>query len=775
MNSNDKISRRNLIKLMASASPALYGPVRLFASEDSGRTRLRGNAAERVLEHPRLFYNASSLPRIERMLVSDAEAHKALTERGQELMAAVLVPENVAMRGGGQHANYGEPGNQIAEMGLTLGLLYQLTKEKLYADKLKEAMLYYAQYVRWAGQGLADRNPQWHSELNTARFSFGYSTGYDALHGFLSEPERRTIAEAMVRLAVLPILNDWILPATRIHSFDSMGHNWWGVCVAGAGLCALSLLGDELRAEGWLNAIDAGFEQWFTYPGNVLQNRVANFERSGPSYEGVSYTNYGVSEYLHYRLAWQNTFPERQATRVESLEHLAHYFLHTLYPTSKGFLSINFNDSSPHDDSSTTVLLLNACGLGNAEGSRYLELAHTHPESTLLALLREYPRPAAQMELTNSCIYPEMGWAMLRSSWENDATLLAMKSGFTWNHAHADAGSFMLFKQGEPLIIDSGTCAYNRKEYNSYYRHSQAHNVVLFNGMGQPEEDIGSGCKFSGRLHSLIDGLGLKYVFADATGPMARWFTRNYRHWLWSGEVILIIDDIRAHTPGQMDWLLHYAGEYTQHPKGGVLLKNGAANAAVRVLYPEVKLREETGLADHHPDRKVPYLVFSAEEPDRARQFITAICLNSERLPEFEVLQEQNYLGVRVKTQTEIEEFYLDLRAISGPGSIGIRIGDWSTDAYFLHLKRAAAADSPVERFLVGCGSYLRHGNRSILESLSKVTACWCSGNPIELFSDNASPRLQIAAESSPTSVSWNGRPITPNFDPESKLVSLKL
>ena len=47
---------------------------------------------------------------------------------------------------------------------------------------------------------------------------------------------------------------------------------------------------------------------------------------------------------------------------------------------------------------------------------------------------------------------------MLRSSWENDATLLAMKSGYTWNHAHADAGSFILFKQGEPLIIDSGTC-----------------------------------------------------------------------------------------------------------------------------------------------------------------------------------------------------------------------------------------------------------------------------------------------------------------------------
>ena len=41
--------------------------------------------------------------------------------------------------------------------------------------------------------------------------------------------------------------------------------------------------------------IDAGFEQWFDYRGNVVQNRVATFEHSGPSYEGVNYTKYGVT------------------------------------------------------------------------------------------------------------------------------------------------------------------------------------------------------------------------------------------------------------------------------------------------------------------------------------------------------------------------------------------------------------------------------------------------------------------------------------------------
>jgi hypothetical protein len=51
----------------------------------------------------------------------------------------------------------------------------------------------------------------------------------------------------------------------------------------------LALLGEDPRAQEWIAAIDAGFEQWFNYRGNARQNRVATFERSGPSYEGVNY------------------------------------------------------------------------------------------------------------------------------------------------------------------------------------------------------------------------------------------------------------------------------------------------------------------------------------------------------------------------------------------------------------------------------------------------------------------------------------------------------
>ncbi len=773
MNPAENLTRRALIKLLAMTSPALHDPASLLAQAKPGEAQSGTPSTATRSDRPRLFYSAASVNRLRHVLARDAVADAELKSRGEELLAAAFVPETVAEIGGGQQANFGTPGNQIAEMGLTLGLLFHLTGDRRYADKLRDALLYYIHYARWAAPGLLDRIPPWHSELETELFSFGYSTGYDALRSFLSDADRKAIADGMVKLAVLPTLNDWVLPGPRIHSFDSMGHNWWGVCVAGGGLCALALLGDDPRAQAWIDAVDAGYEQWLNYRGNVLQNRVATFERSGPSYESVAYTNYGVSVYLYYRLAWQNTFPGRHAAHMGPLDHIATYFLHTLYPTSTGFYAVNFNDSSLNVDVTLTIWLLIACGLGSNGGSRYLENVHTDPQGTLLTLLRQHSSPQVKGDAPTSIAYLRMGWATMRSSWKNDATFLAMKSGYTWNHAHADAGTFILFKQGKPLIIDSGTCKYARREYTTYYRQSRAHNVILFNGQGQPAEDIGLGCKFPGHLHNLIDGHGLKYVYADATGPMARWFKRNYRHWIWSGDLILIVDDVLAHEAGQMDWLLHYEATYAADSTGAIRLKNGDAEAVIKMLYPPTELHEDTGLAEHDPDKKVTYLVFRPSPQTQSQQFLTAICLNAEAVPKFELLQDKDYLGVRVETRDAVEELYLSLRAVNSPGTMDIHVGDWTTDAYLLHLRRPSS-NAPVERYFIGDGSYLRVGLQSIIESLSKVTACWSPGDPLELFTDDASASIQLAAERAPQNSLWNGRPVTGTYDSQKKLVSLR-
>ena len=111
-------------------------------------------------------------------------------------------------------------------------------------------------------------------ELDTAKFASGYATGYDALYSVLSEADRKTIADAMVRLGVL---RDFLTIGCCRPAHGFIRWIRWGtiggVFVSqGLEFAALALLGDDLRAQGWIDAVDAGFEQWFNYRGNVLQN-----------------------------------------------------------------------------------------------------------------------------------------------------------------------------------------------------------------------------------------------------------------------------------------------------------------------------------------------------------------------------------------------------------------------------------------------------------------------------------------------------------------------
>jgi hypothetical protein len=529
-----------------------------------------------------------------------------------------------------------------------------------------------------------------------------------------------------VRLGVLPTLDDWVLPGKRIHALDSMGHNWWSVCVSMAGLACLSLLGDEPRAAGWLDRITRGLAQWFEYRGQILQNKPANFDSAGAFYEGPGYANYALSEYLRFRLAHSNVFPGSRQPRFKPLGQATDFILHTLYPASSGFYTLNIGDSSLHLNSSATVRLLAETGFSHPLHGWYLQMvggARSRESADPLAMLARnpIPPPAPPARYPVSVIYRDIGWAMLRDSWKNDATLLAVKSGFTWNHTHADAGSFVLFHQGAPLITDSGACSYSDPAYGGYYVQSRAHNVILFNGEGQPREDIRRGVEVPGAVHGLVDGLGLKYVYADATGPMARFFTRNYRHFLWTGGVILVFDDLRVHEDGRLDWLLHYDG--TAQVDGRVIrLVNRGASAEVRFLHPaQVSTRQEKGLRDQEPKAEVPYLAVSAPTAARELKFIVAIVpVGHAQPPVLEPLTAQDALGVRIRHSGDVTDVWLNLQADGRRmhENTNNTIDGWETDAYLF-------AVSSSGRLFVSSASYLRKGGGVFFDSLVKTDSVW--------------------------------------------------
>ena len=241
-----------------------------------------------------------------------------------------------------------------------------------------------------------------------------------------------------------------------------------------------------------------------------------------------------------------------------------------------------------------------------------------------------------------------------------------------------------------------------------------------------------------GRVDHLIDAGDLRFVWADATGPNARTFQRKYRSFLWIGDTILVIDDLKGWVPGQFEWLLHYEGEARR--QGQVItVKNGDAEVAVRPLFPQtlpdgglftdypelLRLAEGKGLKDHAPDETQPYLRLQAPEVTDRTKFVVALTPNgADPAPRIERFEAKDWLLVRVRRKGEVTDVYFNLLA---DGRIRHRnanavLGGWETDAYILALTYPEGGDAKApKRWFVADGSYLRRDGKVALDSLSKA------------------------------------------------------
>lgn len=184
-----------------------------------------------------------------------------------------------------------------------LALTYLMTNDKAYSDKLKEILLDAIKAKSWGNEEMMARTPVWNSELGLARKAFQSAIAYDAVYNELSSSERKEIAQGLKRLALDPILGDWLLEPTRIHALNSMGHNWWTSCACMGGILALSLQNELPEAQESAEMMNEILPEWFNFAGDILQQKPQTFDNAGGMYESLNYANFGIQEALLFRLA----------------------------------------------------------------------------------------------------------------------------------------------------------------------------------------------------------------------------------------------------------------------------------------------------------------------------------------------------------------------------------------------------------------------------------------------------------------------------------------
>ncbi|MDM8159329.1 heparinase II/III family protein [Labilibaculum sp. K2S] len=687
-------------------------------------------------KHSYLLHTDVNIARLKEQIKTDVEVKEAWEKQLQKAEDLLKRDRN------------GAPDLQI------LGLVYRMTGDTRFAKRLKQTLLWETERTTWEGRELLQRSPAWKGGLETAHACFFISVGFDCAYEYLSQAERKQIAKGIVRLGIKPAMDDWLNSDTNIHTFDTMGHNWWSGCVDMAGFAALAVRNEIPEAKKWAEEISEYSVEWFNYAGNVLQNKPVSFGRNGGFYESINYANFGFSQYLLFRLAHQNVLPKIKMPNIPQMEPMADFFIQTTYYSSEEPMVVNFGDGNSHRNGNACVLLLWNLGFQKDRYAWYLKQTNHGDDKEALTIdtatglilnpdLADLKKDYVP-ELPITQLYPDMGWGMLRDSWKSDASFLAVKSGFTWNHSHADAGSYILFHKGKNLIIDSGHSGYSSPLYTQYDCQSAAHNVVLFNGEGQRTKDAYFGVVNSGSLHNLIGTDDFKYLLANATGPYSHILSRNFRSFIWVGDVILVVDDLLADEPGQFEWLLHYNGESKRHGLD-LSVKDGNAEVLVRPLFPEtfpngglphdfpelMRLQEKLGYKDRNTQQA--YWSISHFEKTERTKFISAITLkdeeNKDNLPVIERFQGNNFLGVRITQKGKITEVYFNLLAdgrLKHRNSM-INMNGWETDAYLTAITFNEGDDkSKVENIndlFVTHGSYVRRDGQVLIHALSKYTA----------------------------------------------------
>lgn len=721
--------------------------------------------AQRII-HPSLLFTEEQIQHVKEMIKQDADKMRAWEQIKQDA-------DEQLQKGNLEHSDY-------------LALVYYMTRDKKYANKLKELLMDAIKNKIGSSKEMQERFPVWHSDLGLAHKSYACAIAYDAIYKDLTSSERKTIALGLKDLALVPAIGDWVIEPTRIHSLNSMGHNWWTSCVCMGGILALSLQNELPEAKEWAEDVNEILPQWFGFAGDILQHKAKSFDDAGGLYESVGYASYGIQQALRFRLAWKNTHPGQKMEEISQLNMIPNYFVHVCYPRTGNLYSVNFGDCHKTTNGESAMLLLYALGYRNENILWYLNQVEAGnknnpsletPVGFLYRPNTDYASSISKVE--KSQLFADFGWATLRDSWQKDATMLAVKSGQTWNHSHADANSLILFHKGVDIICDGGNCYYPNPEYRNYFFQSQAHNVVLFNGQGQSREQQYHGSPLRGYLHYLMDAGNIKYVLADGTGPLSDNFSRNFRHFLWIDNVIYVIDDLKTHKNGHFEWLWHPGG--TVKKDGGDLnITNGQSSVIIRPLYPRALANSD--FVHDYPDdlywevNKAPtenlkgettyYSLHLPAEIDRVKGLTAIILKNSPQdndLPQMEKREGKDWIGLRVHNKGIVTDLYINQLADGRlmHSNSWINADGWVTDAYMMAVSYKEGTSPNKSKTLFICyGSALRYGDISYFSSLSKLNVIQREGNDKLLLWMNGQPQMYATFRTDKKSVEVNGKAV---------------
>lgn len=520
--------------------------------------------------HPRLLVTAADWSTIRARIAADplaAACHEGLMQAAHQTLAT-------------PPSRYEKTGRRLLGVsrevvGRVLGLAYayRMSGDAAYARRAEAEMLAAAAFPDW--------NPS--HFLDTGEMTAALAIGCDWLDDVLTPAARATIRRAIIEKGLRPGLD----PAAPQNWWHTVQHNWNQVCWGGLSLGALVIAEDEpALARQVLNLARAN-----------IGHGLAPYAPDGVYPEGPNYWGYGTTYQVLLNSALESALgTDWDLSARPGFLASAGGVAQMTAPSGRSY---NFSDGTERPQfqpalfwfarrrADPGLITTELRQLHDAENGRTAAL---RDRFAVLAMLWWPDQPAAPTAPALPRRWLGRGAnpiAVFRESWTDPAALyLGIKGGAAeLNHAHMDAGSFVLEADGvrwgielgmqdyyslESKNVDLWNKAQDSQRWQVYRLNNRSHSTLTIDG--QPHRVAGHArfTHFSAaevNPHAIAD---LTPVFAGQATTVRRGFR------LLPGRRVLIQDELSGLQPGvTVRWQMTTRAETTCHGATATLKEDG--------------------------------------------------------------------------------------------------------------------------------------------------------------------------------------------------------
>lgn len=470
-----------------------------------------------------------------------------------------------------------------------LGLMYQLTGEKRFANKAWEYIDAIGKFPNWK---------PWHY-LETAQLGYGFAIAYDMFFDYFSRRQKRFI-ERCLKTKVLDTSKNFLIYGEH---WGAGGSNWNSCCYCGVVTTALALY--EVYPNDSIRTI--------RYAAKNAVNPFNEMAPDGVYIEGATYWAFGMN-YAVNMLAGMNNVLDTDYGLSDNkyLKLTGDYGIYSKAPNN---VSFTFGDGWETCHSGPFMYWL-----GNKYNKPYYSwFQNSYGDKVAMNDYYKvfnlfYYNPAKckkpdwskfDLDRKFDSIQP---FITMRSEFNNpNALYLAMKGGmYPAGHQDLDAGDFNLTAMGQRWTLDLGSGDYSIPGYWDTKKHGQrwkvyakdaeSHNVIIFN----PDEYEGQNVESQAKFEEFYSGTN-SYAILNNTSTYVddvKWSKRGVA--MLDRKQILLQDEFECKKPSKIHWGLTLGngdfkisnnGKTATLKKGGktmvlTLLNNDNSKFALRDLKP---------------------------------------------------------------------------------------------------------------------------------------------------------------------------------------------